>query len=119
MTKHSISIKDRIIMHSIPEPNSGCWLWEGAWDQYKGYGKIKIEGVTKRAHRASYEVFKGEIIHGNLILHLCNNPCCVNPNHLIQGNQSDNIKQMWDQGRNHTNWNDCKDRKRDKLGKFI
>lgn len=119
MTKHSTSLADRIMIHSIPEPNSGCWLWGGAWDQYKGYGRIKVKGVTKSSHRISYEAFKGKIQKGKLVLHLCNTPSCVNPDHLMQGTQSDNIKQMYKQGRNHTNWSGWKKRKRNEAGKFI
>lgn len=65
-----------------PEPNTGCWLWEGG-DRGQGYGAFKID--TKRAisaHRASYQLHKGPIPDGLTIDHLCRVRCCVNPDHL-------------------------------------
>ena len=97
-------MQDRIKEGSTIEATSGCWLWIGAWDQDKGHGRIKVNGVTKPAHRMSYEAFNGELSEGLVIMHECDDPSCVNPKHLKQGTQSDNIKQMHERGRNHTNY---------------
>lgn len=67
----------------MPEPNSGCWLWMGTLTT-KQYGSMvrKRDGKWVRAHRWSYEHFKGPIPEGLVIDHLCRVPCCVNPDHL-------------------------------------
>ncbi len=66
----------------IPEPNSGCWLWAGAWDGTKGYGNVVIGGRHMKAHRAVYQKFVGVIPAGLQLDHKCRNPSCVNPAHL-------------------------------------
>jgi hypothetical protein len=110
--------KERIEEGSIPEPNSGCWLWEGAHNE-QGYGKIRSKGVLYRAHRASYLVFNGELEEGKVVMHLCNNPACVNPAHLTQGTYSENTSQMYREGRNHTNYTGHLKRGRRADGTFI
>ncbi len=57
---------------------SGCWEWTGARDS-NGYGRF---GQTT-AHRVSCAVFTGSDIKGHHVHHLCNNPPCVNPSHLV------------------------------------
>src|SRR5262245_18499994 len=73
----------------IPEPNSGYWLWTGGYDA-KGYGKFKCKGRTLRAHRFSWTVYRGEIPPGTCVLHKCDVPCCVNPDHLFLGDNAAN-----------------------------
>lgn len=75
----------------VPDPNSGCWLWEGAANK-QGYGSVRLGLKTISAHRLSYIQHKGEIPKGLFVLHSCDVPCCVNPNHLRLGTQSDNAK---------------------------
>jgi hypothetical protein len=77
---------------------SGCQEWAGAKTD-KGYGLIEVEGKTRRAHRVSFEYFKGAIPAGMLILHRCDNPSCVNPEHLRAGTQTDNMQEMVAKGR--------------------
>ena len=66
-----------------------CWDWTATRDT-KGYGQISIESKTTRAHRVSWEILRGEIPEGLLILHRCDRPCCVNPDHLFLGTSQDN-----------------------------
>lgn len=82
----------------IPEPNSGCWLWIGAVLP-SGYGKMGIYGRTIGAHRISFELFRGEIPNGLHICHRCDNPCCVNPDHLFAGTRQDNMQDCIAKGR--------------------
>jgi len=77
---------------------TGCVVWTGAKTD-KGYGLIEVKGKTRRAHRVAYETFKGEIPAGLLILHRCDNPSCVNPEHLRTGTQVDNMQEMVAKGR--------------------
>lgn len=59
----------------------GCWLWTGAADKL-GYGRVNVSGVTRSAHRVSYECYVAEIPDGLTIDHLCRVPACINPWHL-------------------------------------
>lgn len=69
-----------------------CWPWEGC-RQRQGYGNL-AGGASKLAHRVSYELHKGQIPTGMMVLHSCDNPPCVNPKHLSVGTAIDNIADM-------------------------
>ncbi len=79
-----------------PVPESGCWIWLRAWNP-DGYGKFttKVNGEIYqcRAHRFIYEQLVGPIPEGMVLCHKCNTRCCVNPEHLYVGTQSQNVVQ--------------------------
>jgi hypothetical protein len=88
------TVKERFDDKWIGEPNSGCWLWTSSVGQ-KGYGKFWYNGGCQSAHKISY------FLHYNYyptskehVLHKCDTPSCVNPQHLFLGD-------------NYTNQRDC------------
>ena len=81
----------------IKVSETGCWEWQHNKDS-RGYGMISIKGVYYRAHRYSYEYYKGAI-GGFNVLHKCDNPPCCNPDHLFLGNQNENALDMIKKGR--------------------
>lgn len=87
------------------DPN-GCWLWTGSRSGHQGYGGIRIGNKTVKAHRASHELFKGPIPPGLYICHTCDNPPCVNPDHLFAGSHLDNMRDKMAKGRHSTGFHD-------------
>jgi len=91
--------REKIEELSIPEPNSGCWIWLGVCDQ-SGYGMFYAKEVGNiRAHRASYAIYHGDIPAGLVVRHKCDNAYCVNPAHLETGTQQQNIRDSVARGR--------------------
>lgn len=88
-----IPVRERIYKNSIPEPNSGCWLWLG-YVNPKGYAICSTKNTTKRAHRLSYCEFVGPIPDGMEIDHKCRVRCCVNPQHLEPITHAENIRRV-------------------------
>lgn len=75
-----------------------CWVWT-AGCYPSGYGVFSVNGSPRGAHRVSYELAKGPVPDGLYVLHACDNPKCVNPDHLFAGSQKDNIQDMHNKGR--------------------
>lgn len=66
-----------------------CWLWQGGTDN-NGYGLFQLDGKQWRAHRYSQHIHNGLDNQKPIVLHACDNPCCVNPAHLVNGTIQDN-----------------------------
>jgi len=84
---------------------TGCWVWQASLNT-NGYGQFAFKGRPRPAHRVSWELHNGPIPEGENayktanVLHRCDNPLCVNPDHLFLGDQSDNAndavsKERW------------------------
>ena len=76
----------------------GCWLWMGARDP-DGYGSFRVGSRGTHAHRIAYALKVGHIPPGLSVLHRCDNPPCVRPDHLFLGTQLDNVNDMAKKGR--------------------
>jgi hypothetical protein len=77
-----------------------CWEWKGYLN--KGYGRPIINGKSIYAHRFSFQLKHNRLINEDMsILHSCDNPKCVNPDHLSEGTHADNMADMKNKGRQH------------------
>jgi len=80
------------------DKSDDCWEWtRGKFTS--GYGSVYFKGKRVQTHRVSWVLTFGEIpehdsYHGMCVLHKCDNPGCVNPDHLFLGTQQDNITDM-------------------------
>lgn len=80
-----------------------CWPWTGSKNP-KGYGLLGPQYKPyRRAHRYVWFLANGEIPKGLLVLHTCDNPSCVNPDHLWLGTAQDNTTDMMQKGRHKFN----------------
>lgn len=74
-----------------------CWNWKKGFRN--GYGAIKHQGRVHSTHRVAFIVANGEPGEGKLIRHTCDNTACCNPNHLVAGTPTDNVRDMHERGR--------------------
>jgi hypothetical protein len=93
---------DRLMSKVIKQPN-GCHEWTGARRGTMGYSTLGNEpGKLPKmlyGHVVAYEHHKGTIPSGMVVRHACDNPVCVNPEHLTIGSHSDNHGDMMERGR--------------------
>src|SRR5690349_13982377 len=82
----------------ITKLSTPCIEWDGT-RHVKGYGQITIRGRTVRAHRLAWEKANGPIPEGMMVCHKCDNPPCINPEHLFLGTSKDNAQDSIIKGR--------------------
>jgi hypothetical protein len=97
----STSVSDRMQSKYQILPN-GCWMWLGNKNS-AGYPMIWLNGKSVRAHRVMFSINNGGLSDDLVVCHTCDNPSCVNPDHLFSGSRDDNNK-------------DCKNKKRNAFG---
>lgn len=88
----------RRILRRVRKEVQGCWIWQGAISP-SGYGRIKIGGKVRQAHRVAYEAWVGLIPEGLVLMHLCDEKRCVQPEHLIPGTPRENALDAVAKGR--------------------
>ena len=91
------TVLDRF-MDKVELVDTGCYEWTAGCCG-GGYGVFFIDRVSYRAHRIAWELLVGDIPEGKWVLHDCDNPKCVNPDHLYIGSHQDNVDDMVRRGR--------------------
>ena len=105
MIENKSRVYQRLIQHMAINKVTGCWEWQSS--KCNGYGRMVIGSRTDgtrrtiQTHRASYELKYGEIPEVMEICHKCDNPCCINLDHLFAGTRQDNIDDRERKGRNN------------------
>jgi hypothetical protein len=98
---HGLSEEDRFMKWVAKQPN-GCWHWLGSIMKKKDKTQLEWHGQWRNSagqielvHRAAWRMFKGDFPKKAFVLHHCDNPKCVNIDHLYLGTQQQNMVDMW------------------------
>jgi hypothetical protein len=101
-------------MEKVNVSSTGCWEWTSGTDR-NGYGLFGFNGKQYRAHRWSAEFIKQTNPNSLYVCHSCDNPGCVNPDHLWLGTHTENEQDKDSKGRRRSWWSDPLQRDQQKL----
>lgn len=88
-----------VFAHRIKESGE-CWLWTEGLKSHDGYGEVWFQQSKNATHRLSYELIHDVLLQSDeWILHTCDTPGCVRPEHLFVGSHQDNMSDMVSKGR--------------------
>ncbi len=95
---------EQLYEQSTTEPNTGCWLWTRGVAAKMGYasvyvGRSRTGGRNAGGHRLAWAALHGAVPAGMCVCHRCDQPSCVNPDHLFLGSHRDNTRDMIRKGR--------------------
>lgn len=102
-TKQPVPLEKRF--WSKVKKGAGCWEWTGSVNG-GGYGLIFVrasENARRVAHGLAWEITNGPVPEGMFVLHKCDNPPCVRPDHLFLGTHQDNMNDAASKGRMSNN----------------
>jgi hypothetical protein len=91
----------------LPGDPAACWVWIGSKHKNSHRGYFSMLGQTVFAHQFAYRLFRGLIMDGMCVCHTCDNPECVNPDHLWLGTHAENMADMVRKGRQAKLTRDC------------
>jgi hypothetical protein len=113
MPRLNSTILQRLIKRATEDKTTGCWVWQGfkSGGKWGGYAMIKINWKNQLVSRICFEIFNRPLLEKEVVMHICDNPSCVNPMHLIAGSQGDNLRDAYKKNRRPVT-------KRSKLFKF-
>jgi len=100
------SVEQAFAMYCVFNLETECIEWQGSRDS-SGYGTISISGKNVKAHREALRR-SGVEVNGYLVLHSCDNPSCVNVDHLRVGTAQDNADDMTSRGRQARGWRNAR-----------
>jgi hypothetical protein len=89
---------ERLMWYAKTNPDNQCWEWQGSRD-HSGYGRVSGTRTPRISSRVAYETWVGPIPDGHHVCHTCDNPPCINPDHLFVGLPKDNTHDMIDKQR--------------------
>lgn len=96
-TNRRTPLRDRLLSKSAPQDN-GCVHFTGSLDD-DGYGRLLSRGREHKAHRVAWELEHGRVPSGFVVMHVCDNPTCINVAHLKLGTVGDNNRDRHSKGR--------------------
>lgn len=89
------------LVSNVEVNERGCWVWQGFCCPEWGYGFTSYRNRSMRTHLVMWKILRGDIPKGMVIRHNCDNPPCINPDHLQIGTVRDNVHDRLKRGRDY------------------